>query len=405
MPTFSYTVIDLAGKESKGSIDAVNLDRAASELKKNGQFLASISEAGKLDTELDLSVFRKKPTPREIAIFCRQFVSIIDAGVSVVSALDMLAEQTENKILAAALRDCKVSIEKGETFSTALRRHGDIFSNLFIAMIEAGEASGSLDIALTRMAEQEEKAAKLKATVKKASIYPAIVGIVALGVVTVLLTFVVPTFVTMFAQIGGKMPGLTLAVIALSNFVKSYWFVLVALAAALILGIRAMRKTETGQRLLGGLTMKLPLIGKLTVKTASARFSRTLSTLLAAGIPMADALQITAGTMTNIFFRDALMGARDEVVMGEPLSASLRRSGMFQPLVYQMTGIGEESGNIESMLTRLATYYEDEVEQATAQVMAALEPMIIVFLALIVGTVILSVILPMVNMYSALNNI
>ncbi len=405
MATFSYVVIDRTGKESRGSIDAQTLDRAAAELKKAGLTIATLGEAGNLDRDITLTAFEKKPKPRDLAIFCRQFVSIVNAGVSVISALEMLAEQTENKRLGRAIQDCKVSIEKGETFSASLAKHRDIFSDMFITMVEAGEASGSLDVSLTRMAEQEEKDAKLKGAVKKAAIYPTIVGIVAIGVILCMLTFVVPTFQSMFAQIGGKMPALTLAIISMSNFVKNCWYLLLVILAALVLGIRAFRKTEAGQRFNGRIARKLPLVGKLAVKTASARLARTLSTLLAAGIPMIDALQITAGTMTNVYFRDALMDARDDVAMGNPLSSSLRRSGMFPPLVYHMVGIGEESGNIEEMLGRLAAYYEEEVAQATAQLMAALEPLIIVFLALIVGTVIFSIILPMVNMYSALDTV
>lgn len=404
LATFSYVVIDKAGKETRGSIDAQSFDRAAVELKKAGMTIATLAEAGNLDRDINLTIFERKPKPRDLAIFCRQFVSIINAGVSVISALEMLAEQTENKRLRKAIYDCKVSIEKGETLSSSLGKHRDIFSDMFITMVEAGEASGSLDVSLTRMAEQEEKDSKLKGTIKKASIYPTIVGIVAVCVVISMLTFVVPTFQAMFAQIGGKMPALTLAVIAMSGFVKNCWYLLLLILAALVFGTRAFRKTETGRRFNGKITRKLPLVGRLVVKTASARLSRTLSTLLAAGIPLIDALQITAGTMTNVYFRDALLDARDDVAMGNSLSGSLKRSGLFPPLVHHMVGIGEESGNIEEMLGRLASYYEEEVEQATAQLMAALEPLIIVLLALIVGTIIFSVMLPMMNMYSALDN-
>lgn len=403
MATFSYVVIERDGRESKGSLEAPNLDRAAAELKKSGATIASLAEASVLDKSIELSVFEKKPKARDIAIFCRQFVSIIDAGVSVVAALEMLSEQTENKRLCKAIQDCKLNIEKGETFSNSLRKHRDIFSDMFITLVEAGEASGSLDVSLTRMAEQAEKDAKLKGTIKKASIYPIIVCIVAIGVIIAMLTFVVPTFQTMFAQIGGKMPALTLAIIAMSAFIRNYWFAILAVIIGLTVGIRFFKTTDTGKHFFGTLSRKLPLIGKLTVKTASARLARTLSTLLGAGIPLINALQITSGTMTNVYFRDALAAARDEVSMGNPLSGALKRSGLFPPMVHHMISIGEESGKTETMLERLAAYYEEEVEQATAQLMAAMEPLIIIVLALIVGTIIMSVILPMVNMYSALD--
>lgn len=405
MATFSYLAIDRSGKESKGSINAQSMDKAADELKKRGLTIATISEAGPLDKEIHLDILAKKPKSRDIAVFCRQFVSIINAGVSVVSALEMLAEQTENQRLSKAIEECRVSIEKGETLSSAMGQHRDVFSDLFITMVEAGEASGSLDISIKRMAEQEEKSAKLKATVKKASIYPIMVLLVSVFVIYGLLAFVVPTFQNMFTQIGGEMPSITRAIIALSTFVRNNNLLLLVLLAALIIGLKTFKKTEAGRRFTGKISIKLPLFGKLTVKTACARLSRTLSVLLSAGISLNDALQITAQTMTNVFFRDALLDARDDVTMGDSLSESLKKSGLFPPLVYHMTGIGEESGDVEGMLDRLAVYYEEEVEQGTAQLLALLEPLIIIFLAIIVGTIILSVILPMMNMYTALDSL
>jgi type IV pilus assembly protein PilC len=404
LATFSYLAIDRSGKESKGSINAPSLEQAADELKKNGLTIAKISAAGPLDREINLDVFTKKPKSRDIAIFCRQFVSIINAGVSVVSALEMLAEQTENKRLRKAIEDCKVSIEKGETLSSAMSQHRDVFSNLFITMVAAGEASGSLDISLRRMAEQEEKQAKLKATIKKASIYPIMVLLVSVCVIYGLLVFVVPTFESMFEQIGGSMPGITLAIIGLSNFVKNHGLLLFLLLAAIIFGVKTFLKTDTGQRFIGTVFIKLPIVGKLTVKTSCARFSRTLSVLLSSGISLNNALQITAQTMTNIHFRESVLDARDDVTMGDSLSEAIQKRSLFPPLVHHMTGIGEESGNIEGMLDRLAEYYEEEVEQGVAQLIAVLEPLIIIFLAVIVGTIIFAVVLPLMNMYAALDS-
>jgi type IV pilus assembly protein PilC len=405
LTTYSYVAIDRSGKESKGSIEAASLSRAADELKKGGLTVATLSESGTLDRDIDLSFLEAKPKARDFSVFCRQFVSIIEAGVSVVSALDMLAEQTENKRLSGAIQDCKVSIQKGETFANSLKKHRDIFSDLFITMVEVGEASGSLEISMTRMAEQEEKTAKLSSIMKKASIYPIIVTIVAIGVIICMLTFVVPTFENMFSQLGGELPALTQAIISISKFIQHYGAVLFLLAIALVVGGRYYRKTESGKCFFGKIFLKMPLVSKLMIKTASARFSRTLATLLAAGISMIDALQIVSGTMTNIYFRDALLAAKEQVTMGDPLSVCLKQSGLFPPLVFHMTGIGEESGNIEEMMTRLASYYEDEVEQTTAQLMAALEPLIIIILAVVVGTIIFSVVLPMMNMYSALGSL
>jgi type IV pilus assembly protein PilC len=254
------------------------------------------------------------------------------------------------------------------------------------------------------MAEQFEKDAKLKATIKKASIYPVVVFAVAIAVVIAMLMFVVPTFETMFAELGTELPGITKAVIGASAFLKSYWYLILLGVVVLVFLFRAFRRGDSGRRLLGTIAMKAPLFGKLTVKGACARFARSLSTLLFAGIPMMDALDICKNLMTNIHFLDAVETARDDVSVGNPLSDTIRRSGVFPPLVYHMIGIGEETGDIE-MLSKLADYYEDEVEQTTQQVMAALEPMIIILLALLVGVIVLSVILPLATMYGALDNL
>ncbi len=405
MTTFSYVAIDRKGKETKGSIGSESRDKALEELRRGGLTVASIAETGALGKDIELSFLKRKPKARDMAVFCRQFVSIINAGVPVVDALEMLTAQTENKRLRDAVAECRTGIEKGDSLAAAMARRRDIFSGIFITMAEAGEASGSLDISFSRMAEQFEKDEKLKATVKKASIYPIVVFVVAIVVVIAMLSFVVPTFESMFVDLGTELPGITKAVIAASKFIQNYWYILAASVAGLTLLIRMFYKSDVGEHFFGSLAMKLPLFGKLTVKTASARMARTLSTLLAAGIPLIDALEITCGVISNVYFREALDDARDDVAMGNPLSETLKRSGIFPAMVYQMVGIGEETGDIEGMLTRMADYYEAEVEQATAQLMAALEPLIIVFLALVVGTIILSVIMPMATMYGALDSL
>ncbi|MEG1632965.1 MAG: type II secretion system F family protein [Oscillospiraceae bacterium] len=404
MANYSYVAVNAKGKEIKGAVEAESQSKAAEDLKKNGLVIASLQETGALGKDISLGFLEKKPKPRDMAVFCRQFVSIINAGVSVVAALNMLGDQTENRRLRTAITDCRVAIEKGESLAGSMAKHRDIFSDIFITMAEAGEASGSLDVSFGRMADQFEKSAKLKATVKKASIYPIVVVIVAIGVIIGMLTFVIPTFQSMFDSIGGELPGITKMVIAASAFVQHYWWLLAIIIAGLAVGIAAFKRTDPGKHFFGKIAMKLPLIGKLTVKTACARMARTLSTLMAAGIPLIDAIQITSETMSNIYFRDALQDAKDDVAMGSPLSSSIKNSKLFPPLVYHMMGIGEETGDSEGMLERMAAYYEDEVEQTTAQVMAALEPMIIVILAMIVGVIIMAVMLPMVNMYSALDS-
>ena len=404
MASYSYIAVNSAGRELKGTVEADSLEKASSGLKKQGLVVASLAETGALGKDLSLKFLEKKPTPRDLAVFCRQFVSIVKAGVSVVSALDMLGDQTENKRLRSAIVDCRRDIEKGETLAIAMSRHREIFSDMFITLAEAGEASGSLDVSFTRMAEQFEKSAKLKSTVKKASIYPVVVLCVAFAVIIGMLLFIVPSFQGMFDSIGGELPGITKFMISASEFVKQWWWLIFVGIAALVLGLKSYAKTDSGRHIFGRLGLKLPGLGNLNTKTACARMGRTLSTLMAAGIPMIEAIEITSDTMSNVYFKEALLGAKDDVAMGMPLSEAIKKTKLFPPMVHHMLGIGEETGDIDSMMTKLADYYEDEVESATQQVMALLEPMIIILLAGIVFFIILSVLMPMMSMYSALDS-
>ena len=405
MATYAYVIATAAGKEQKGSLQADTLEKAVAELKKAGHTVISIQEAGALGQEVQLSIFKRKPKARDMSVFCRQFVSIVDAGVPVLSALEMLGEQTENAILRAAIVGCKRSIEKGSALADAMREYPKVFTGIFITLVEAGEASGNLSNSFARMADQFEKQTKLNNMVKKATIYPVVLMIVTVVVVIILLAKVVPTFESMLADLGTDLPGVTKFVLACSAFVQSKWWLLLALVVGAVFGIRAFQKTENGQYAFGRLQMKLPLFGKLALKTASARFARTMSTLLSAGIPMIDALEITANTMSNVLYRDAILDARDDVAMGTTLSEPLKRQGRFPALMHHMVGIGEETGNIDGMLTKLADYYDEEVEATTAQVAAAMEPAIIIVMAVIVGTIVMAVMLPMASMYSALDNL
>ena len=403
--TFSYIIFNTAGKEVKGTLDAATYQEAAQKLRADGSTLISLEEANALSKEVEISFLQQKPKPRDMAVFCRQFVSIIDAGVPVTAALEMLGEQTENKLLAAALKDCKVQIEKGNTLAEAMKKHPSVFDSLFITLVEAGEASGSLDVSFSRMGLQYEKDAKLKGLVKKASIYPSVVAVIAVAVVALMLVFVVPQFEEMLTDLGSELPALTKMVVAASNFMIAKWYIVLAVIALLVFAIIRFKKTEGGGRFFGRIGIRAPLIGPLTVKSASARMCRTFSTLLGAGIPMMEALDIVSRTMGNVHFREALIDTRDDVAMGEALSTSIERSGLFPPLVHHMISIGEETGDIEEMLTKLAEYYEEEVEMTTQQVMAAVEPLIIVVLAAIVGIIVGAVMMPMMTMYDALDNL
>ena len=405
MPIYGYRAADPSGKEVRGTLSAENPTKVIAALRKENLLPISVQEQNAMSRDLSLGFLQKKPKPRDMAVFCRQFVSIVNAGVPVISALEMLTEQTENKLLRTAIAETKRSIETGQSLADAMRGHPIVFNDMFVTLVAAGEASGSLENSFARMADQFEKDAHIKALVKKASIYPIVVCVVAVVVVVAMLTFVIPTFQDMFNDMGTELPGLTLAVIAASKFLQGYWYIVFAVLIGLVFALKQFSKSDVGKRVSGKLAMKLPVVKNMSVKTACSRFSRTLSTLLAAGLPLIDSMDIVADTMTNVWFKEALLDAKDAVSVGAPLSEPLRDANVFPPLVYHMVGIGEETGGTEEMLSKLADYYDEEVEAATQQMMAFLEPLIIVVLAVVIGTIVLSVIAPMGAMYSNLDNL
>ena len=317
----------------------------------------------------------------------------------------MLTEQTENKYLKQAVADVLANVEKGNTLSDSMAAEKDIFPDIMVHMVEAGESSGSLDTSFARMAVHFEKEAKLKATIRKATIYPIILIFAVIGVIAVMLLFVIPIFIDMFADLDVEMPALTMGVMNLSKWTAGHWYVILAVIVAVILAYQAIYRTDQGRLKIDLIKMKIPLIGKLNVKSTCAQFARTMSTLMAAGVPTIDCLETVAKIVKNIHYKNALMKAREEVMKGIPLSEPLETSGIFPPMVYHMTSIGEDTGNMEDMLTKLADYYDEEVEITTQSVLAAMEPLIIIFMALIVGTLVIAVIMPIGTMYEGLDSL
>ena len=404
MPGYSYVAVDSRGKEKRGRMDAENREEVVRQLKNDGLIPVSIREQGVLNKEIDFSI-GKKVKPRDLSVFCRQFVSITQAGVPMKEALQMLTEQTENKYLKQAVANVLANVEKGNTLADSMAAEKDIFPDIMVHMVEAGESSGSLDTSFARMAVHFEKEAKLKATIRKATIYPIILIFAVIGVIAVMLLFVIPIFIDMFADLDVEMPALTMGVMNLSKWTAGHWYVIVAVIVAVILAYQAIYRTDQGRLKIDLIKMKIPLLGKLNVKSTCAQFARTMSTLMAAGVPTIDCLETVAKIVKNIHYKNALMKAREEVMKGIPLSEPLETSGVFPPMVYHMTSIGEDTGNMEDMLTKLADYYDEEVEITTQSVLAAMEPLIIVFMALIVGTLVIAVIMPIGTMYEGLDSL
>lgn len=402
MPAFDYVAVDSAGKQVKGSLEGADEEQVKDMLKGQGLIPMSVKSQTLLSKEISFGGSGVKA--KDLSLMCKQMASILTAGVTVMQAMSMMAEQTENKNLKAALDDARVAVEKGETLANGLRRNEGVFPPILINMVAAGEASGSLEIAFERMAIQFEKDAKLHSMLVGAMIYPIAVIVVAVAVVVIMMVAVLPNFATMFEDAGSELPGITKAVMGLSDNMTTYWYIYVGVIIALVVGVKVFKATDSGDLLWAKMMLTLPLFGNLTVKTACANFARTLSTLLAAGMSLVDSVDIVARTMNNRIVKESLLDAKSEVMQGVPLSKPLEASGIFPPLLYHMMSIGEETGNTEEMLDKVADFYEDEVENATQALATAMEPLIIIILAGVVGGIISAVMAPMLSMYSMAEN-
>ena len=404
MATYGYRAITKAGKEVKGSVEADNKDLAMAELRRQELTVIDLGEQSFLTKDIDIQI-GGWPKARDLSVMCRQFVSMTKAGVSILESLKMLCEQTENKRLQEALKEVRISVEKGETLADSMAEHPKVFPGIMVNMVAAGEASGSLEIAMDRVAIQLEKSHKTQAMVKKAMIYPVAVCIVAVIVTIIMLVKVIPSYESMFESLETELPWITQLYVNLSHGIINYWFIIVPVLIAIVLGIKSFAATDIGKHFFGKIALKLPLVKTLIIKSASSMMARTLSTLIGAGVPLIEAVDIVSGVMNNVYFKEALKDAKEEITIGMPLSRPLQESGLFPPMVYQMIRIGEESGNTEDMLDKLADYYEEEVEMAVQSLMAAMEPMIIVVLAIVVGGLIAACMMPMMSMYTALDTL
>ena len=401
MAEFQYRVITPEGKEKKGTMEGKSVEQVSGVLKAQKNVILSVSEASLMSRDINFSL-GGRVSARDYSIFCRQFVSIISAGVSIINALEMMRDQTENRTLKKALGEVYEDVSKGESMAGAMKKHSRVFPSMLCNMVEAGEASGSMEVAFERMAVQFEKENKLKQSVKKAMIYPIVLLVVMVGVLFLMMIWVIPNFMGMFAELDTELPPITQAVVNMSDFVIAKWWLILLVVAAAIALFKAYAASPSGKFVLGGIALKIPVFGKLQTKSECARLGRTLCTLLGAGVPMMDAIEITGRSMENVHYKKAMMDAKDQVMRGMALSRPLKTCGLFPPMVVHMVSIGEETGNIETMLENVANYYEDDVQVATEQVMALMEPMIIVVMALVVGVLIMAIMQPMLTLYESI---
>lgn len=399
MAQYNYKAMDKNGKAKKGSIEAINLDKAKEKLKSEGLIVQDIKEQG-----AGKKGGGKKVKDKDLAVFCKQFSAVLNAGVTIISALEMMSEQLENKTLKRALQEAQSYVQKGGTLADAFKLNPKVFPPIMINMTAAGEMSGNLEICFDRLTTHFETANALHSKVKGAVTYPIVILIVVVAVVAVLLVGVIPQFSQMFDDLGSELPAATQMLVNLSNFLQHKWYILVIIVAAIVFGLKAFGKTEPGSLMYAKIGIKFPLFGNLTIKSAAATFSRTMATLMASGISLIDAVEQVAKMINNRIIREALLDAKTLIAKGVPLSKPLRDCGIFPPMLPQMTKIGEETGNIEDMMDKVADYYEMEVNDATDALTAAMEPLIIVIMGVVVGGIVMAIYSPMLSMYDAVDS-
>lgn len=400
MAVFNYKVVDKDGKNKKGTIEAPNRDGAEKKLKSDGYSIMSLTEQ---NNPFSGGLIKKKVKSRDLGVFCKQFSAVIKAGVTIISALELMGDQIENPTLKRAVMDAKTYVEKGGTLADALRVNSDVFPPIMINMVAAGELSGNLEVCLDRLVEHFEKDNALSSKIKGAMVYPIVVFIVMIIVVIVVMIAVIPNFTSMFEDMGTKLPLATRMMVAASNFIIHKWYILIIVVAAIVFGCKAFKKSSVGEQFFSNIAIKAPVFGNLTIKSACSRFARTMSTLMASGISMIDAVEQVAKMMDNKIIRDGLMDAKTQVAKGIPLSKPLKDMEVLPPMLSAMTKIGEETGDIEEMLSKVADYYDEEVEAATNKLTAAMEPLIMVVLACIVGMIVAAVYGPIMSMYDVMD--
>lgn len=400
MPGFNYTAIDRNGKRVRSSLEASSIETAKSSLRGAGYTILDIKEQTTLNRDIEIP-FLGNPKAKDMAVFCRQFVSILRAGVSVASVLAMLGQQTGNKKLRAAIREMQADVEKGESLAASMRRHPKIFPAILVNMVAAGEASGNLEESFRQMELYFDRSKRTKSKVTSAMIYPCVLIVVMIVVLIVMMTKIIPNFLKTFEDMDAELPKLTQGVMAVCEWFKSWWWVPLLVLVALIVGGVLFYRTDKGKHFFGWLARKTPVVGNLTVKTACATFCRTMEVLIGSGLTLTDSMDLAASNMDNIYYLEAIRDARALVAEGTPLRESLLRTGLFPPMVSNLVGVGEETGDLQSMMGKVADYYDEEVEEATKKLLNLMEPAIIIFMAVFVVIIVLAIYLPMINMTKA----
>jgi type IV pilus assembly protein PilC len=429
MPRFNYVALDARGQESTGLVEAGSTNEAIGQLRQAGYFPTNVYEEGRGGGrdgkaartpatpkaarakaaapagKKNIVLFqRKKIKTKTLMVFTRQLATLIDAGLPLLRGLNVLGKQEKDKVLQGTITKLADSVQGGSTFSEGLAQHPAIFNNLYVNMVKAGELGGVLEVVLSRLAEFQEKAQKIKNKVVAAMVYPVIVLFLAVAIMSFLLVFIVPKFEQIFHDMLGDkpLPGITQFVIGVSNIVKNHGLIILGVVAALVVGYKFMMRTAGGRAFVDRVKLRTPLFGDLLRKTAISRFSRTLGTLVTSGVPILQALNITRETAGNTVIARAISQVHDSVKEGESIVQPLEASGAFPPMVISMIDVGEETGQLPDMLLKIAEVYDDEVDNAVAGLTSMLEPIMIVFLALVVGTIVIALFTPLISIIGGL---
>jgi type IV pilus assembly protein PilC len=401
MPVFRYTGKTRAGAPQRGEIEASDRASATAVLRQRQILVTSIRPKSK-ELQIKIPGLGSKITEQAVVIFTRQFATMIEAGLPLVQCLDILARQSENKEFARVIGQVKTDVESGDSFADALRKHPRVYSDFYVNMVEAGETGGILDTILARLAAYMEKAAALKSQVKGAMVYPAVIIGIAIIVVVFLLLYVIPVFADMFASFGGTLPAPTRFVMFLSDLVKDYILYVIPLVGVLIWVFKRFYKTEKGRVMVDTLLLKLPVFGPLIQKVAVAKFTRTLGTLVSSGVPIIDGLEITARTAGNKVVEGAVLSIISSIKEGQTIAEPLGRQAIFPPMVVQMIEVGENAGALDAMLNKIADFYDQEVDTAVAALTKLMEPMLMVFLGVVIGGMVVAMYLPIFKIAGAI---
>jgi type IV pilus assembly protein PilC len=393
METYIWTGRSREGKRQTGELIARSKEEVIAIMRKQNIMVTSVASRSK-KFSINIPFLKAKVSDKDIVVFTRQFATMIDAGLPLIQCLDILSKQTDNKTFAAAINEVRQDVEAGSTYADALKKHPQVFNNLYVNMVAAGELGGILDTILNRLSKYIEKSIKLKRQVKAALIYPSTIVGVAVVVIVVLLVWVIPIFAKMFADLGGQLPPLTSMVIKASDFMRHNIIIVVGVIGAAAFAFQRYYKTLNGRRTIDGLVLRLPIFGMLARKIAVAKFTRTLSTLISSGVPILDGLDIVAKTAGNKVVEEAIYVTRQSISEGKTLAEPLERTKVFPPMVVQMIGVGETTGALDAMLSKIADFYDEEVDSTVGNLTALLEPVLMVFLGVVIGFIVVAMYLP-----------